>query len=451
MEPRIQYATTADGVRIAFWALGEGMPFVEMPTIPVSHIQMEWQFPQWRRWYEALARRRMVIRYDCRGAGLSDRDVSDFSLDAQVLDLEAVVDRLGLDSFALASPIHSGPVGIAFAARHPELVSHLILWHSWARTRDAASAQLRALAQLRATDWEVYSESVAHTLLGWSEGEPAHRYAELMRESIAQATMRKALVAIGEFDATALLSQVRAPTLVLHRRQLSWLSADIPRGLASQIPDARLALLEGESGAIFLGDTGSVLRAVNQFLGEEEEEAAAWPEPLAAGALRIILFTDVEGSTALTQRLGDAKAREVLRADERIVREALRIHGGSDVKALGDGFMASFPSAMRALECAIAVQRAIAEHNETEEEPIRVRIGLNAGEPIAEEEDLYGTAVNMAARIAAKAEGGEILASDVVRQLVAGKGFLFADRGDVVLRGFEDPVRLYEVRWREPA
>jgi class 3 adenylate cyclase/pimeloyl-ACP methyl ester carboxylesterase len=450
MEPRIQYATTADGVRIAFWALGEGMPFVEMPTIPVSHIQMEWQFPQWRRWYEALARRRMVVRYDCRGAGLSDRDVSDFSLDAQVLDLEAVVDRLGLDGFALASPIHSGPVGIAFAARHPELVSHLILWHSWARTRDAASAQLRALAQLRATDWEVYSESVAHTLLGWSEGEPAHRYAELMRESIAQATMRKALVAIGEFDATALLSQVKAPTLVLHRRQLSWLSADIPRGLASQIPDARLALLEGESGAIFLGDTGAVLRAVNQFLGEGEE-AAVWPEPLAAGALRIILFTDVEGSTALTQRLGDAKAWEVLRAHERIVRDALRVHGGSDVKALGDGFMASFPSAMRALECAIAMQKAFAEHNETEEEPIRVRIGLNAGEPIAEEHDLHGTAVILASRIAAKAEGGEILVSDVVRQLVAGKGFLFADRGDVVLRGFEDPVRLYEVRWREPA
>jgi class 3 adenylate cyclase len=449
MEPRIQYATTSDGVRIAFWALGEGRPFVEMPTIPVSHIQMEWQFPQWRRWYEALARRRTVIRYDCRGAGLSDRDVSDFSLDAQVLDLEAVVGRLGLESLALASPIHSGPAGIAFAARHPDLVSHLILWHSWARTRDAASPQLKALAQLRATDWEVYSEAVAHTLLGWSEGEPAHRYAELMRESISQATMRKALGAIGEFDATALLSQVKAPTLVLHRRQLSWLNSDIARGLASQIPDARLALLEGESGAIFLGDTGAVLRAVNQFLGEAEE-VAVWPEPLAAGTLRIILFTDVEGSTALTQRLGDAKAREVLRAHERIVREALRVHGGSDVKTLGDGFMASFPSAMRALECAVAMQRAFAEHNETEEEPIRVRIGLNAGEPIAEEEDLYGTAVILASRIAAKANGGEILVSDVVRQLVAGKGFLFSDRGNVVLRGFEDPVRLYEVRWREP-
>jgi len=450
MEPRIQYATTADGVNIAFWALGEGTPFVEMPTIPVSHIQMEWQIPEWRRWYEPLARTRMVVRYDCRGAGLSDRDVSDFSLDAQVLDLEAVVDRLGLERFALFAPIHSGPVAITYTARHPDQVSHLILWHSWAVTRDAASPQLRALAQLRDTDWHVYSETVAHTVLGWSQGEPAHRYAVLMRECIAQETMKAALVAIGAFDVADLLPQVKAPTLVLQRRQLSWLSVDIARGLVSRIPNARLALLEGESGAAFLGDTGAVLRAINEFMGEGEE-AAVWAEPLAPGALRTILFTDVEGSTALTQRLGDAKAREVLRVHERIVGDALRAHGGSDVKTLGDGFMASFPSVTRALEGAIAMQRAFAEYNESAEEPLRVRIGLNAGEPIREEQDLFGTVVIMAARIAAKAAGGEILTSDVVRQLVAGKGFLFADRGEVVLRGFEDPVRLYEVRWREPA
>jgi class 3 adenylate cyclase len=145
----------------------------------------------------------------------------------------------------------------------------------------------------------------------------------------------------------------------------------------------------------------------------------------------------------------------VLREHERIVREALKAHGGSEVKALGDGFMASFGSATRALECAIAMQRAFAAWNAARPEPvegraaqIRVRIGLNAGEPIAEAEDLFGTAVNLAARIAAQAAGGEILVANVVRELAAGKGFLFADRGDVALRGFEDPVRLYQVRWR---
>ncbi len=126
-----------------------------------------------------------------------------------------------------------------------------------------------------------------------------------------------------------------------------------------------------------------------------------------------------------------------------------KAHGGSEVKTMGDGFMASFSSATKALECAIAMQRAFAEHNESAEEPIMVRVGLNAGEPIAEDEDLFGTAVNEAARITAAAKGGEILVSDVVRQLAKGKDFLFADLGEAELKGFDEPVRLYEVRWRE--
>jgi class 3 adenylate cyclase len=194
----------------------------------------------------------------------------------------------------------------------------------------------------------------------------------------------------------------------------------------------------------------AVLQAIDDFLAEGEEPTTKTEVPVA-GAFRTVLFTDVEGSTALTQRLGDARAREVLREHERIVREALKSHGGSEVKALGDGFMASFSSATRALECAIAMQRAFAEHNAGVGAqglaPLHIRIGLNAGEPIAEQEDLFGTAVNLAARIAAKAEGGEILVANVIRELAAGKGFLFADRGSVALRGFEDPVRLFEARW----
>ncbi len=115
---------------------------------------------------------------------------------------------------------------------------------------------------------------------------------------------------------------------------------------------------------------------------------------------------------------------------------------------MGDGFMTSFSSATKALECAIDIQGAFAERNESAEEPIKVRIGLNAGEPIAEDDDLYGTAVNLAARIAAQAEGGEILASEAVRQIVAGKKFPFSDRGETELRGFEDRVHIYQVSWR---
>ena len=163
-----------------------------------------------------------------------------------------------------------------------------------------------------------------------------------------------------------------------------------------------------------------------------------------------MLFTDVVGHTAIMRRLGDEKGREVLREHERITREALKSHGGTEVKTMGDGFLASFSSVTRAVECAIALQQAFARHNETAAEPVHTRVGLNAGEPIEEEGDIFGETVILAARVAAQAEGGEILASLAVRELCAGKGFLFADRGDIVLRGFEDPVRLYEVRWGEP-
>jgi len=449
MEPRIQYAQTKDGVSIAFWTLGEGMPYVSMPTLPLTHVGLEWQWPELRRAYERLSERRMVVRYDGRGSGLSERDVTDFSLDAHVLDLEAVVDHLGLESFALAASGTPGPVAIAYAARHPERVSHLLLWCSYARASDwSRSPQIQAVRALLDKDWEVYTETVAHVAFGWSAGEEAQRYAAFMRESMTQEAAQAAFAASAEYDVTALLPQLRVPTLVVHRRQVPFPDVGVARHLASRVPGARLVLLEGASLAPWLGDPEAWLRAIDEFLGEGEE-AAAGAEPGAAAAVHTILFTDMEGSTTLTQRVGDAKAQEAVRTHNRIVRDALKAHSGSEIKHTGDGIMASFTSASRALECAIAIQRAFAQHNETAEEPIRVRIGLNAGEPIAEEEDLFGTAVILAARIAAKAEGGEILAANVVRELAAGKGFLFSDRGDVALRGFEEPVRLYEVRWRE--
>ncbi len=301
------------------------------------------------------------------------------------------------------------------------------------------------MAALRDRDWELYTETLAHVLFGWSEGEAVHRAAAYVQECVTPEAWQALLDALREFDVTALLPQVRSPTLVLHRRQFSLFPVELSRGLASRIPNARLVLLEGAALAPYVGDMEAAASAIDEFLGEGEE-AAATPAP---SGLVTILFTDVEGSTALTQRLGDAKARELLREHEHIVRDALKAHGGSEVKTMGDGFMASFSSATKALECAIAMQRAFAEHNESAEEPIMVRVGLNAGEPIAEDDDLFGTAVNEAARITATAEGGEILVSDVVRQLVKGKDFLFADVGERQLKGFDESVRLYEVRWRE--
>jgi class 3 adenylate cyclase len=339
-------------------------------------------------------------------------------------------------------------MSIAYAAHRPERLSHLVLWCSYARGSDYyRSPQVQALRALRDKDWNIYTETTAHAHLGWSAGEEAHRFAAYMRECITPEAVQAAWHAQTEHDAVALLPQVRSPTLVLHRRQLPVLDVAVAKGLASRIPNARLAVLEGASAAPWV-DLEAVLTAIDEFLGEGEEAAAeAEPPP---GAVHTILFTDMEGSTTLTQRLGDAKAQEVLRTHNTIIRDALKGHSGSEIKHTGDGIMASFTSASRALECAIAMQRAFAQHNESNPDTaIRVRIGLNAGEPVAEEQDLFGTAVQLAARICAHAQPGEILAPIVVRELAAGKGFLLSDRGDVALRGFEDPVRLFEVRWRE--
>jgi len=484
VEPRIEYATTTDRLSIAYWTLGEGTPLVQMPAFPLTHVHLEWQIPEYRRWFESLASKMQLVRYDARGAGLSTRDVTDFSLDAQMLDLEAVADQLGLARFALFASGDVGMTAIAYAASHPERVSHLVLWCAWARRSDVSGTpQTETLRALLDKDWEIYTETVARVLLGWAAGEGARRFAAFFRECVTPEVLRGAIGAVYDLDVTTSLPQVKCPTLVLQPRQITNPDVKVAASLASQIKDARLVLLEGASPLWFTGDVGAVLRTIGDFLGEGEV-AVAWSTRAEGRASRTILFTDIEGSTALTQRLGDARARELLREHERIVRQALKAHGGSEVKTMGDGFMASFSSATEALECAIAMQRAFDERNASppahpealegraepqppahastgsaradrdvgaSPEPIRVRIGLNAGEPIPEDEDLFGTAVNEASRITAAARGGEILAANVVRELAKGKGFLFHDRGETSLRGFEEPVRLFEVAWQRGA
>ncbi len=445
MEPRIQYAKTKDGVRIAFATYGDGEPIVSETGHFASHVQLEWEQPLTQASISRLvAERRMVIRFDPRGVGLSDRDVDDLSLDAWLLDMEAVVDHLSLNRFALIAGDLRGMMAMGYAVRHPERVTHLVLLNCYARgAAVAATPRGRAFLGL-VDDFEMWSENVGAAVFGFGR-EETRNYGEFVRACVDPEMVRRFNELRAATDVTGLLSQITTPTLVVSHAGLEFLPMDTTRELASEIPNARLLSIEGS----YTDNVEQLFSGVTEFLREDEEEAAAGAEPLAKDDIHTILFTDVEGSTALTQRLGDAKARDLLREHERMVREALKAHGGSEVKTMGDGFMTSFSSATKALECAIAMQRAFAQHNESAGEPIKVRIGLNAGEPIAEDDDLFGTAVNEAARITATAKGGEILASDVVRQLAKGKDFFFSDRGETSLKGFDEPVRLYEVRWEK--
>ncbi len=453
MEPRIQYAKTKDGVSIAYATVGQGPPLVACPR---SFDQFSRQVPAWHALMERLGEGRLLVLYDGRGTGLSERNVKDFSLEARLRDLEAVVRAVRIRRFTLYAATQFGPTAIAYAAHHQRQVSQLILYGTFSRGADVMPPErLNPLIELCRSNWELATQVFADMSLREQQPDVALQMSKFLNASCSGEVAAEILTQGLEIDVGDLLARVKAPTLVVHRRGDTLFPFALGQMLAAGIPNARFVPLEGTMHVPFLGDTEAVIEAIDEFLGKGVE-AAVRPSKLAMEDVYTILFTDVEGSTALTQRLGDAKARELLREHELIVREALKAHGGSEVKTLGDGFMASFSSATKALHCAIAMQRAFAERNSVRPEPvegrgeeIRIRVGLNAGEPIAEDDDLFGTAVNLAARICGHAEAGQILAPIVVRELAAGKQFMFADLGETELRGFEDPVRLFELSWRE--
>jgi len=185
--------------------------------------------------------------------------------------------------------------------------------------------------------------------------------------------------------------------------------------------------------------------AVRRFMGGIVDHPPG--EAYVAPAFRVIMFTDLEGSTALTQQLGDASAMDVLRRHDAIVRRALERNGGTEVKHTGDGIMASFPSVSGAIEAAVAIQLGFAEA-EAAEMPVGVRIGMSAGEPVTDRDDLFGAAVQLAARLSSRASSRSILVSSAVRDLAAGKGFRFGTMRSFRLKGFDDSVRACDVVWQ---
>jgi class 3 adenylate cyclase/pimeloyl-ACP methyl ester carboxylesterase len=441
---RFQFATSPDGVRIAMSTLGAGTPVVLIPFW-FSFMPVERQMPAARAFFDSAFPGRLQVYYDKRGIGLSDRNPPDFSLDALVSDLETVIDFLGLEKPVLWGPGDGGCVALAYAARHPERVSHLVLYGTY-RSLESVAPLLEALAALISVEWDLAAQAIAQLANPSVPLEARNAIASVIKSSATSEDTVRMLRQAVSFDVTPFLAQIQTPTLILHRRGDRVVPFEAGRELAALISTARFVPLDGDSHTFILGDINPIVDEVTAFLPATEAKAPQAP-PLGTGPITI-LFTDMESSTTLTQRLGDQGAQAVLRSHNQIVRDCLQAHDGSIVKTTGDGFMASFASASRALECAIAIQRDLAQHDaEHPDTPIHIRIGLNAGEPVAEEEDLFGTAVQAAARICAHARPCQILAADVVRQLAAGKGFRFTDRGQTHLKGLEGRHRLHEVLW----
>ncbi|MEX1254163.1 MAG: adenylate/guanylate cyclase domain-containing protein [Dehalococcoidia bacterium] len=444
-EPRIQYAKTSDGIDVAFAAQGSGPPLLLLDGFISAGLDFRLVHDVPYRDSIAIAsRQRTVVCFDWRGLGFSSPAQS-FGLEAFLSDVEAIVQALGaekVDIFANTTPAH---IAIEFAVRNPARMRRLVLANpSSAGQSFRANPRFAAVQHLAETNWDLYVEIVSLLQWGWVDIDLARKVRERVLSHWTPESWTNLWQAVEALDAFGSAHLVQCPSLVIlcemeGRREEMWSPA--ARQLAARLPGGQLTTNISSSFR-----SPEVFRTALDFITAEDGEGRTGPGPSTDGSLRTILFTDLASSTALTQRLGDARAQELLRAHNAIVRDALSAHGGSEIKHTGDGIMASFPTASGALDCAVAIQRATGAQDD---ENLQVHVGLNAGEPVAEDEDLFGTAVQLARRVCDQAQAGEILVSNVVRELAAGKGFLFADHGASALKGFEDPVRLYEVRWRD--
>jgi class 3 adenylate cyclase len=452
MEPTTRYTRTADGASIAYAVLGEGAPLVCTSNV-WGDLQAYRRNPLWKPAVDALVNEgfRLII-YDQRGMGSSDRATGRYDLESRLLDLEAVLKAAVPEETFFLHAIASGvPAAVAYAAAAPDRVAKLVLVSGFVRGKQwyevVTSMNLsKNLRDMATSDWETYTLAMANAVLQYSDSTIAAETAAAYRSGATPAEFVAYLEANSEIDVYDRLQDVRAPTLLINLSGVITGALPLMRQMAAEIPDAQL--IEIPPGASWSRAAGHFLRGAERPLS-----------PTAAPAtLRTVLFTDLAGHTEMMSRLGDERGRDVLREHERITREVLKAHGGTEVKTMGDGFMASFGSVTKAVECAVALQKAVgaltpdpspaAAGEGQPVEALKIRCGLNAGEPIEEDGDLFGATVILASRIAAKAEGGEILVADTVRGLCSGKGFLFADRGEFVAKGFEDPVRVYEVRWQ---
>ena len=248
--PPVRYARCADGPSVAYWTLGRGPGFLHVPNVQLSHLQTEWTIPGVRRFYESMARSFEVVRYDPRGGGQSERGVADLGVDALARDVEAVADAAGLERFVLFGWLTGGLPAVAYAARHPDRVSRLVLWCSFARNvSHGAAPRLKSLFEMAREDFELFTESISQAALGWSDAEQARLWARVVRDATTQEELLTYLASRQAWDVTDLLAQVQAPTLVVHDEGNPLASPERSAELASGIPDARLVVCGSDGGA----------------------------------------------------------------------------------------------------------------------------------------------------------------------------------------------------------
>jgi class 3 adenylate cyclase len=324
---------------------------------------------------------------------------------------------------------------IVYAARFPERVRRMVLWSPVADNHAFAEGQLPTVLSLIESDWQLFTETFARVMLGWT-GDLAHEWASFMRIAMNQEDAANLFATIVKGDVHADLPLVHAPALVLYEALGLKDNAEQARRIAATIPGARLAPLSHKLIPVFESEEGT--RAIEDFLGGGVSE----PRASAPSGTAIILFADIADSTALTERLGDAAFREKARQLDEALRRAIASNGGQAIegKLLGDGVLATFGAAREAIASAQACHAAAAGVD------LALHVGVHAGDVIRESNNVYGGAVNIAARVAGEAVPGETLVSATVRDLArTSAGVSFEDRGERELKGVGEPVRVFAV------
>jgi pimeloyl-ACP methyl ester carboxylesterase len=276
MEPSLRYARTTDGVSIAYTLTGDGPALVWLPPAPLGNVFGQWRVPRFRHAYERLGQHVQLLLYDGRGTGHSQREVEDFSLDAMLRDLDAVVDHAAIKTFALLGYYSSAVTAIAYAARHPERVTRLVLFGGTMRLLDAMSPpQSQALVTLIDRDWDLFVDSAAHAWMGWSVGDEGRLVADAFRTATTPAAARAMIQAERDMDVSADVGSVRARTLVVHRQGERQIPVEVSEHLAQALPDGRLLRLEGASAGLFLEDPDADLAVLLDFLTGDSGVVAA--------------------------------------------------------------------------------------------------------------------------------------------------------------------------------
>ena len=437
-EPQIRYCTSADGTRIAYTSMGDGPPLITVRTW--AHSPLSTPMGSWVRLDRRISAGRRLIEFDRRGIGSSQREVVSVSAEAHAMDIEAVANELGLDRFDLWGDFDGAAASIVFAAQHPKRLSRLVVMGAYTRGEDLSPAEsLRSLGQLVRTNWGLGRRAIANIIFPRGPLELQRFMAGILRECVLPEVAARYIEEYATSDVRHYLPRVEVPTLVLQASGDYRVPATAGTSIAALIPDARLATPEGLVWAP--ASCALALDFFDEGYGDPEAGQAALPSGMTA-----ILFLDIADSTALTTKLGDAAYRERERALDASLRKAITDVGGSPVegKVLGDGIMAVFSSARQAIA---AAQRCRDLGNEAD---LSLHLGIHAGDVVREGNNVHGGAVQVASRVQSAAAPGEILVSDIVRDLArTSAGVTFEDRGEHELKGIEDPVRLYEVRWSE--